>query len=98
MTDEAARQTQNQQACAHLRVLYTTEQIEGGLARGWWACDLCFTKFVPVASAESTWGDPCRVCMQTGGHHWTVPHVGQSPVVARQRAEQELREWEQPRD
>jgi hypothetical protein len=29
MTDEA-RRPEDHQACAHLRVLYTTEQIEGG--------------------------------------------------------------------
>jgi hypothetical protein len=82
----------DQQACAHLRVLYMTEQTEGDRTRGWWACDLCHREFIPVASAESAWGDPCRVCMQTRGRHWTVPHVAQSHVVARQRAEQELRE------
>jgi len=90
--DETQQRAEDQQACAHLRVFYMTEQIEGGRTRGWWACDLCHREFIPVASAESAWGDPCRVCMQTGGRHWTVPHVAQSPVVARQRAEQELRE------
>ena len=51
MTDEA-RRPEDHQACAHPRVLYTTEQIEGGRTRGWWACDLCLMKFTPVASAE----------------------------------------------
>jgi hypothetical protein len=50
--DAEARRPEDQPACAHLRVLYTTEQIEGGLTRGWWACDLCLTKFVPAVSAE----------------------------------------------
>ncbi len=92
MKDDETARAKDQQTCAHLRVLYTTEQIEGGRTRGRWACDLCLREFIPVTSAESTWGDPCRVCMQTGGRHWTTPHVAQSPVVARQRAEQELRE------
>jgi hypothetical protein len=65
--DVEVRRSEGQQACAHLRVVYTTEQIEGGLTRGWWACDLCHREFIPVASAESAWGDPSRVCMQTGG-------------------------------
>ena len=51
MSDEA-RRPEDQQECAHLRVLYRTEQIEGGRTRGWWACDLCRAKFVTVASAE----------------------------------------------
>jgi hypothetical protein len=50
--DAEARRPEDQPACAHLRVLYTTEQIEGGRTRGWWACDSCRTKFTPVASAE----------------------------------------------
>jgi hypothetical protein len=50
--DAEARRPEDQQACAHLRVLYTTEQIGGGLTRGGWACDLCRVRFVPVASAE----------------------------------------------
>jgi hypothetical protein len=83
--DETAR-AENQQACAHLRVLYTTEQIEGGLTRGWWASDLCHREFIPAA--ESAWGDPCRVCLQTGGRHWTVAHFDQSPVVAARRREE----------
>jgi hypothetical protein len=51
VTDEA-RRPEDHQACAHLRVLYATEQIEGGRTRGWWACDSCRAKFTPVASAE----------------------------------------------
>ncbi len=35
-------------------------------------------------SAESAWGDPCRVCRQEGGRHWSVPHVG---MAARRRAD-----------
>jgi hypothetical protein len=50
--DVEARRSEGQQACAHLRVVYTTEQIEGDRTRGWWACDLCRAKFVPAASAE----------------------------------------------
>ena len=50
--DEAGRLAEGQQACAHLRVLYLTEQIEAGRTRGWWACDLCRAKFVPATSAE----------------------------------------------
>jgi hypothetical protein len=50
--DAEARRSEDQPACAHLRVLYTTEQIEGGRTRGWWACDSCRAKFTPVASAE----------------------------------------------
>ena len=35
--------------CAHNRVSYRTEQIVGGLTRGWWECDSnCGTKFGPV--------------------------------------------------
>jgi hypothetical protein len=52
IADAEARRPEDQQACAHLRVLYMTEQIEGGLTRGWWACDSCQTKFTPVALAE----------------------------------------------
>jgi hypothetical protein len=53
--DVEVRRSEGQQACAHLRVVYTTEQIEGGLTRGWWACDLCHREFILVASAESAW-------------------------------------------
>jgi hypothetical protein len=78
------------EACAHLQVKYETRIDENGWTTGWWQCatESCRTKFTPVASAESAWGDPCRVCLQTGGRHWTTPHVDQSPVVAAQRREE----------
>jgi len=38
-------------ACAHTRVKWRTEDLPGGMTRGWWECDSgCGTKFAPVAS------------------------------------------------
>src|SRR6266404_5173171 len=59
--DAEARRPEDQQACAHPRVLYMTEQIEGGRTRGWWACDLCQVKFVPAVSAEYAVAQAARV-------------------------------------
>jgi len=38
-----------QAACAHTRVTWKTKSLGGGLTTGWWDCDLCGTKFSPVA-------------------------------------------------
>jgi len=64
MDEVTRRRLEDQRACAHLRVVYTTEQIEGGLTRGWWACDLCLAKFTPVASAEYTVAQAVERCAQ----------------------------------
>ena len=79
MTDEAGRRTEGQQACAHLRVLYMTEQIEGGLTRGLWECDLYRAKFVPATSAEYAVAqaervDRGRVATQEEALRWAADH------------------------
>src|SRR5690242_5943741 len=38
--------------CAHRKVLWTTEQIESGLTRGWWECSACKIKFMPIPLHE----------------------------------------------
>jgi len=34
-------------ACAHLRIVYKTEELPTGFMRGLWQCDLCQARFVP---------------------------------------------------
>lgn len=38
--------------CAHQTVRYTTQQLERGQTRGWWECDSCRTKFVPMPTVK----------------------------------------------
>lgn len=38
--------------CAHLRVEWTTQQLDNGGTRGWWECRDCLIKFAPVPSFE----------------------------------------------
>jgi hypothetical protein len=46
---EAARQ----EACAHMRVRYTTQYQPDGLPTGWWECDSCGEYFVPIAHTRA---------------------------------------------
>lgn len=41
-------------ACAHLRVVRATEDLPGGMTRGWWHCESCRMKFWPLAPQEPT--------------------------------------------
>jgi hypothetical protein len=43
----------NLACCAHLKVIWTTRNIGDGRTQGWWQCDLCESKFAPVAALKS---------------------------------------------
>ena len=34
--------------CAHLTIRWTEQRMGRGETRGWWECELCRTKFVPM--------------------------------------------------
>lgn len=39
--------------CAHLTVLYTTEEVGDGSVRGYWCCRECGSKFTPLAVVDA---------------------------------------------
>ena len=48
MTDE--QRLERNGCCAHLKVLWATEEVDG-LTRGWWECSDCHSKFIPERAA-----------------------------------------------
>jgi len=52
----------DRQACAHQRVTYRTELVDGGpYLRGWWQCDSCRMRFLPEAVVEQERADRLKL-------------------------------------
>lgn len=62
----------NGPCCAHLRVLWVTEDLPNGLTRGWWECDMCKTKFAPVMAPHCPKCGSFRLRGECG-HAWEIP-------------------------